>query len=427
VLMFVGVLTAKEGWALSRETVEHARVVALDASGPVVPAMAHYLARGIELAEEKKAVCLIRLNTPGGLYDVTQEIVTRIVNARTPVIVYVTPAGSWAASAGSFIAVSAHVAAMAPGSRMGAAHPTTLGTEEEGAQLMKATADAAAWMRSLAALRGRNAGAAEKMVTESRSFAAAEALKSRLIEAVAASEGELFTQISGRRVTLANGQQVVLRLAGANVETLRPSWVERFLGAVLHPEVAYLLLTLGMVGLMVEFYHPGLVFPGVAGAIALLLGLYSLGTLAAFWGGVLLMMLAFAFFVAEAFVSTHGLLGAGGLIAFFFGSLLLFSARGGGMRLGLSLVAATSLTLGALLAVLVVAVVRGQRCRVQTGFEELVGREAVVEKALKPAGTVLVAGERWQAEMEAGAEALPGEKVVITGIEGLRLQVRKKL
>ncbi|RPF49720.1 membrane-bound serine protease (ClpP class) [Thermodesulfitimonas autotrophica] len=405
---------------------ERPRVVVLDATGPVVPVMAHYIARGIERAEEERAVCLIRLNTPGGLYTVTQGIVGRIVNARTPVIVYVSPAGSWAASAGSFIAMGAHVAAMAPGSRIGAAHPVAVGEEQEEVSVAKVTADAAAWMRSLAELRGRDAGAAAKMVTESRSFSAGEALKQRLVDVVAASEAELFKKISGRSVTLVDGRRVTLQLAGAVAEAVRPNWVERFLSAVLNPEIAYLLLTLGMIGLMVELYHPGLVFPGVAGGIALLLGLYSLGTLEAYWGGLLLIVLAFAFFVAEAFVPTHGLLGAGGVIAFFFGSVLLFSTRGGGMRLGTGLVAATSLTLAGLLALLVTAVVRGQKRRVQTGCEELVGREAVVRERLKPTGTVFVAGERWQAVLEEGAEAVPGEKVVVTGVEGLRLKVRKK-
>jgi len=405
---------------------ERPRVVVLDATGPVVPVMAHYIARGIERAEEERAVCLIRLNTPGGLYTVTQGIVGRIVNARTPVIVYVSPAGSWAASAGSFIAMGAHVAAMAPGSRIGTAHPVAVGEEQEEVSVAKVTADAAAWMRSLAELRGRDAGAAAKMVIESRSFSAGEALKQRLVDVVAASEAELFKKISGRRVTLGDGRRVTLQLAGAVVEAVRPNWVERFLAAVLNPEIAYLLLTLGMIGLMVELYHPGLVFPGVAGGIALLLGLYSLGTLEAYWGGLLLIILAFVFLVAEAFVSTHGLLGAGGVTAFFFGSVLLFSTRGGGLRLGTGLVAATSLTLAGLLALLVTAVVRGQKRRIQTGCEELVGREAVVRERLKPTGTVFVAGERWQAVLEEGAEAVPGEKVVVTGVEGLRLKVRKK-
>ncbi|MGQ9513299.1 NfeD family protein [Thermodesulfitimonas sp.] len=406
---------------------ERPRVVVLDAAGPVVPVMAHYIARGIERAEEERAVCLIRLNTPGGLYAVTQRIVGRIVNARTPVIVYVSPAGSWAASAGSFIAMGAHVAAMAPGNRIGAAHPVAVGEEQDKESLVKVTADAAAWMRSLAELRGRDAGVAAKMVTESRSFSAGEALKQGLVDVVAASETELFEKISGRSITLADGRRVTLQLVGAVTETVRPNWVERFLTAVLNPEVAYLLLTLGMIGLMVELYHPGLVFPGVAGGIAFLLGLYSFGTLEAYWGGLLLIVLAFALFIAEAFVLTHGLLGAGGLIAFFFGSVLLFSTRGEGMRLGTGLVAATSLVLAGLLALLVTAVVRGQKRQVQTGCEALVGREAVVREPLKPTGTVLVAGERWQAVLEERVEAVPGEKVVVTGVEGLRLKVRKKL
>lgn len=401
------------------------RVVVLDVTGPVMPVTAHYVSRGIARAEEAGAVCLIRLDTPGGLYTVTQKIVSRMVNARTPVIVYVSPAGSWAASAGSFITMAAHVAAMAPGSRIGAAHPVVVGEEKEVASLEKVTADAAAWMRSLAELRGRNGKLAEKMVTESRSFSAREALRERLVDVVAANEGELWQKVSGRKITLIDGRQVTLHLEGAVTEKVAPNWVEKFLGAVLTPEIAYLLVTLGMMGLMVEIYHPGLIFPGVIGGIALLLGLYSLGTLDAYWGGLLLLLLGFAFLVAEAFVPTHGLLGAGGVVAFILGSILLFSTREAGFRLGTGLVAATSFTLAGLVALLVTAVVRGQKRGVQTGYEALIGQVGVVREPLRPAGTVLVAGERWQAVLEEGGEAYAGEQVVVTGVEGLRLRVKK--
>uniref|UniRef100_A0A7C2EIW0 Nodulation protein NfeD n=1 Tax=Ammonifex degensii TaxID=42838 RepID=A0A7C2EIW0_9THEO len=413
-------------WAAPvREEKHPQRVVVLEVKGPVVPVVAHYLSRGIERAEKEGAVCLIRLNTPGGLYNVTQEVVTRIVNAQTPVIVYVSPSGGWAASAGAFITMGAHVAVMAPGTRIGAAHPVGLGKQEEGAPAEKITADAAAWMRSLAELRGRNVKMAEEMVTRSRSFSATEAVGSRLVDLTAASEAELCRKLSGRKVTLATGRAVSLRLAGAAFEELKANRVERFLGALLNPDVAYLLLSIGMAGLMVEIYHPGLIFPGVVGGIALLLGLYSLGTLDAYWGGLLLILLAFGFFVAEAFLPTHGIMGTGGVIAFVFGSLLLFSTAQGGMRVSIGLVAAMSVTLAGLMALLVTAVVRGQRRRVQTGLEELVGRKAVARTDLKPTGMVFVEGEYWRAVMEEG-EAAAGERVEVVGIDGLCLKVRRK-
>lgn len=425
-----GVFTAGDAGGTAFAVAEAAgrgdrRVVVLEVDGPIVPVVAHYLSRGIERAETEGAVCLIRLNTPGGLYNVTQEIVTRIVNARTVVIVYVTPPGGWAASAGAFITMGAHVAVMAPGTRIGAAHPVAVGKEQEGVPAEKIAADAAAWMRSLAELRGRNVKVAEEMVTKSRSFSAPEAVKLKLVDLVAASEAELCRELSGKKVVLAASRTVTLALENAILEELQPNGVERFLAALLNPDIAYLLLTIGIAGLMVEIYHPGLIFPGVFGGIALLLGLYSLGTLDAYWGGLLLILLAFGLFVAEAFLPTHGIVGAGGIVAFVFGSLLLFSTSPGGMRVSIGLVAAMSVTLSGLLALMVTAVVRGQRRRVQTGLEELLGREAVARTELRPQGTVFVAGEYWQAVLEEG-EAAAGETVEVTGIDGLRLRVRRK-
>lgn len=401
-------------------------VLALTVKGPIVPAVAHYVGRGIAEAEKRGVPCLIRLSTPGGLYGVTQEIVTRIVNARVPVIVYVSPPGSWAASAGALITLSAHCAAMAPGTRIGAAHPVALGGEEEkNVPAEKLTADAAAWMRSLAELRGRNVALAEEMVTKSRSFSAEEALSQRLVDLVAGNEEELCRLLSGRQVTLASSTSFQLELAGARITEFTPTWPERFLWAILNPDVAYLLVTIGMAGIMVEIYHPGLIFPGVLGSIALLLGLYSLGTLDAYWVGMLLILLGLGFLIAEAFVTTHGILGTGGVLSFFFGSLLLFSTHPGGMRVSTGLVAATTVTLAGLMVLLAAAAVRGQKRPVQTGTADLVGREALARTDLAPEGLVFVAGEYWQARMEEGT-ARAGEKLVVAGVEGLRLVVRSK-
>lgn len=424
--MVASTLTADvAGAAVKKDAAGDRRVLVLEVDGPIVPVVAQYLSRGIERAEREDAVCLIKLNTPGGLYNVTQEIVTRIVNAETPVVVYVSPAGGWAASAGAFITMSAHAAVMAPGTRIGAAHPVALGEEENGVPAEKAASDAAAWMRSLAELRGRNVEMAEEMVTRSRSFSAAEAVKHKLVDSVATDEDELCQVLNGKEVTLASGRTVTLDLTRAIFERFTANRVERFLHTLLNPNIAYLLMTIGMAGLMVEIYHPGLIFPGVVGAIALLLGLYSLGSLDACWGGVLLILLAFGCFVAEVFASTHGILGAGGVVAFVLGSLLLFSKRHGGIEVSIGLVAATSLTLAGLMGLLVTAVVRGQKRRVQTGFEELIGREAVARTDLKPEGTVFVAGELWQAVVTEG-EAYAGEKLEVIGMQGLRLKVRRK-
>ncbi|MEW6182000.1 MAG: nodulation protein NfeD [Bacillota bacterium] len=401
------------------------RVVVLEVNGPIVPVVSHYLSRGIERAEGEGAVCLINLNTPGGLYNVTQEIVTMISNAKTPVIVFVGTSGGWAASAGAFITMGAHAAVMAPGTRIGAAHPVTMGgQQEDGVPAEKIAADASAWMRSLAELRGRDAGLAEEMVTKSRSFSAAEAVKLELVDLIARDVPEVCRKLSGKRVTLADGHTVTLQLSGAVLEEMKPNRVESFLGTLLNPDIAYILLTIGMAGLMVEIYHPGLIIPGVIGGISLLLGLYSMGSLDAYWGGIILILLAFGFFIAEAFAPTHGVLGTGGVVSFIFGSLLLFSMRKAGFGVSIGLIAAMSMALAALTALLVTAVVRGQKRRVLTGLEGLVGRQAVARTDLRPDGKVFLEGEMWQAVSEEG-DIRAGEKVEVMQNEGMSLKVRR--
>ncbi|KUK36840.1 MAG: Nodulation efficiency protein NfeD [Thermacetogenium phaeum] len=403
-------------------------VVVAGYDGAVVPITAKYLERVIRHAENLGATaCVIQLSTPGGLYTTTQEIVTTILNARVPVIVYVSPAGGWAGSAGTFITISAHVAAMAPGSRIGAAHPVGIGPsdgQQQDVPSQKITEDAAAWARSIAQLRGKNADAVEQAVRESKSYSDAEALKLNLIDLRAQDLEDLLRQVDGKKVALSSGAQVKLRTKGAPIVNLSMNPVEKALLALSNPDLAYILMTVGMAGLMVEIYHPGLIFPGVAGAISLLLGLYSLGTLDAYWGGVLLIILAFGLFIAEAFVPSHGILGAGGVISFVTGSLLLFSGGPPGIGISISLIVTTALVFAALVALLVTAVVRGQKRAVTTGSEGLIGRTGTARSDLLPEGLVFVEGELWRAVSEEGT-IKAGEKVVITAMEGLNLRVRR--
>ena len=402
-------------------------VVAAQVSGPVVPVTARFVERVIATAEKQGAeVCLLELNTPGGLYSTTQEIVAQILNAEVPVVVFVSPQGGWAGSAGTFITISAHVAAMAPGSRIGAAHPVGVGgTEVPETSQQKITEDAAAWARSIAQMRGRNAEAAEMAVRESKSFSDSEALKEKLIDLQAGHVSELLAKIDGREVVLATGRKEVLNTANAAVERLEMNFMERFLSTISNPDFAYILLTVGMAGLMVEIYHPGLIFPGLVGIISLLLGLYSLGTLDAYWGGIFLIVLSFALFVAEAFVPSHGALGAGGVISFVTGSAILFSNNPAGLRVSVVLIVMSSVFIAALLSLLVLAVVRGQKRPVITGQEALIGAAAVARTELNPKGLVFVSGENWNAVSEEG-KIEAGEEVVITGVEGLLLKVRRK-
>lgn len=395
--------------------------------GAVVPIAAKYCERVIQHAENLgAAACVIELSTPGGLYSTTQELVTTIVNAQVPVIVYVSPAGGWAGSAGTFITISSHVAAMAPGSRIGAAHPVSIGqnNEQQDVPSEKITEDAAAWVRSLAQMRERNAEAAELAVLESKSYSDTEALKLNLIDLRARDLNELLQQIDGKKVSLSSGMEVKLQTREAPVQRVPMNSIEKILLDLSNPDLAYILMTVGMAGIMVEIYHPGLIFPGVVGAISLLLGLYSLGTLNAYWGGVLLIILAFGLFIAEAFVPSHGVLGAGGVVSFVTGSLLLFSGGPPGLGVNIALIVTTAIFFTALMALLVIAIIKGQKRAVTTGSEELIGKEATTRSDLQPEGTIFVAGELWKA-VAVDSTIKAGERVIVTGIDGLKLKVKR--
>ena len=402
-------------------------VVVAHYDGAVVPITAKYCERVIQHAENiGAAACVIELSTPGGLYTTTQELVSTIVNAELPVVVYVSPAGGWAGSAGTFITISSHVDAMAPGSRIGAAHPVSVGqsNEQQDVPSEKITEDAAAWVRSLAQMRNRNVEAAEQAVLESKSYSDSEALDLKLIDLRARDLNELLRQIDGKNVVLSSGKEVKLQTREAPLQRIPMNFIEKILLDLSNPDLAYILMTVGMAGIMVEIYQPGLIFPGVVGAISLLLGLYSLGTLNAYWGGVLLIILAFGLFVAEAFVPSHGILGTGGVVSFVSGSLLLFSGGPPGLGINIALIVTTALFFTALMVLLVIAVVRGQKRAVITGSEELIGKKAAVRSDLQPEGTVFVEGELWKA-VAADDTIKAGERVIITGIDGLMLQVKR--
>lgn len=424
-IIFLGLLLYQPDalWSASQKN----EVVILNVDGAIVPVVANYLERGIGQAEQSKAIaCVILLNTPGGLYQSTQEIVGRILSAKVPVIVYVSPQGGWAGSAGTFITIASHYAAMAPGSRIGAAHPVSVGEESNKTSVpnTKITEDAAAWIRSLAQLRGRNVQAAELAVRESKSYSDQEALEKKLIDARARTLNELLENVNGREIALQDGQKVVMQTQDVALSRIDVNLREKILSTLSNPEIAYLLFTLGMIGIIAEVYHPGAIFPIILGGLCFLLGLYGLGSLSAYWGGVFLLILAFGLFVAEAFMVSHGLLGSGGLIAFVLGSLLLFTGSGPGIGISLWLIALLTALFAVLLALLVFVIVRGQKRKVITGQEGFVGKIAIARTTLNPEGTVFYAGSYWNAlALEGPVEE--GEKVIITGMEGLQLQVRK--
>jgi len=423
--LFLAILSAI-AFVSSAVNADSPRIEILSVDGTIVPVVANYIDRGINRAESEGAVvCIIELDTPGGLLNATEDIVQRILNAKVPIVVYVSPSGSWAASAGTFITVAAHVAVMAPGTSIGAAHPVTVGEEMPEEVSKKVTEYSSAWIRSIAEIRGRDPEQAELAVTESKSFTASEALEARLIDFQADDLESLISQINGRKITLTSGKEVVIDTTDYVLSRNEMNAVERLLHVISDPNIAYILLTLATIGLITEISNPGLIFPGVVGGICLFLAFYSLGVLNAYWAGVLLILLAFGLFAAELFTPAFGILTAGGLASLVFGSLVLFSHSSPAMEVNKGLIAGVTIVIAAFVIFVVGAVVRGQRRRAATGAEALVGKVAVAKTLLDPKGTVLVDGEHWIAIVGNG-KVEPGEEVKITKVEGLRLIVTKK-
>ncbi len=404
-------------------------VYVLEVKGTINPVLVDYVERGIDRAEEDRAVaCIIQLDTPGGLDTSMRDIVKNIVNARVPVVVYVSPSGARAASAGVFITMAAHVAVMAPNTAIGAAHPVSVGTEGEEtmseAMEEKVVNDAAAYIRSIAEAHGRNMEWAEKAVRESVSATEQEALELNVIDMVAPDLNILITQLDGREVTMLDESVVTLNTHGATVEHIKMNTLEGFLYAIADPNIAYILLSLAMLGIMVEISNPGLIFPGVVGGICFLLAFYSLGMLPVNYAGALLIILAFGLFIAEVFTASFGLLTAGGVVSLVIGSLILFK---GGPLFSISpwLIATVTIIIAALFAFVISRVIRAHRRQAKTGREELAGKTAVVKVALEPEGIVFFKGERWTAISEEGP-IKAGEEVIITRVDGLTLYVTKK-
>jgi len=404
-----------------------ARIDVLTIKGTINPVLVDYLARSIEQAEDAGAAAvIIELDTPGGLDTAMRDIIQEILNARVPVVVYVSPSGARAASAGLYVTIAAHVAAMAPNTATGAATPVALGAEGEAAmsEEMKAKTlnDAIAYIRSLADSHGRNADWAEMAVREGVSITEREALEMNVIDLVAPDLESLLAQLDGRQVTLLSGQVVTLDTGDAVIHRVPMRTIESFLYAIADPNIAYLLLSIATLGIMAEIFNPGLIFPGVVGGICGILAFYSLGQLPVNIAGVLLIVLAFAFFVAEAFTATFGVLAGGGIISLIIGSLILFKGASPLFRVDPWLIAAVSLTMAAFLVFVVQRVVKAHRRQSATGREELIGKKAQVRTALAPRGSVFYKGELWSAIAEEGHHA-PGEEVMITRLDGLTLYV----
>ena len=397
-------------------------VVELD--GVVHAVSAGHVVAALQRADEAGApLVVLRLDTPGGLDSSMRQIVDAVLAARTPVAAWVGPAGARAASAGFLILLSADVAAMAPGTNTGAAHPVSaMGDKLDEVMARKLAEDAAAYARGKAERRGRDPELAAKAVTESKSFTEREALDGKLIDLVAGDVEDLLRQLDGREIKRFDGRTVRLALAGQRPVRVAMNWRQQMLSIVATPEVLFLLLLGALAGLGAELSHPGLILPGVVGVLCLVLFLFAAQIVPINAAGVLLILLAVGLFVAEAKVASYGLLTVGGLVAMILGGLMLVEAPVPEMQVGLQVLLPVAVAVAALAVTLVRLLLRSRRLSVTTGREGMVGLAGRAETALEPEGWVLVAGELWRAR--AGGRVPAGSRVVVTSVEGLTLGVR---
>ncbi|HUJ51247.1 MAG TPA: nodulation protein NfeD [Bryobacteraceae bacterium] len=398
------------------------RVLAVDVDSIVHPVTVDIVSRALDqAARENYDLVLIRLNTPGGLMDAMRETIQKIVASPVPVVTYVAPSGGRAASAGFFILEAGDVAAMAPGTNTGAAHPVLIGTQMDPIMKQKVENDAAASLRSLVAKRGRNSDLAQKAVIESKSFTEKEALDNHLIEWIANSDQDLMRELDGREITRFDGRKQTLHLSGAEIVNCERTLRQRVLAAISDPNIALILLVIGALGIYAEFSSPGLIFPGVAGAILVVLGLSALSMLPINWLGATLLLLAFAFFVLEAKFTSHGVLAAGGAVAMILGAVMLINSPVPEMRIHLSTAVALAIPFAAITVFLLSLVVRARAAKVVTGMEGMIGEVGVAVGDLAPDGRVFVRGEYWNAVATAPLKS--GERVRVTAVDRLNLTV----
>jgi membrane-bound serine protease (ClpP class) len=392
--------------------------------GTINPAVVEFVHESIQKSHEGGAQALvIQLDTPGGLLSSTREIVKAILSAPVPVIVYVAPSGAGAASAGTFITLSAHVAAMAPGTNIGAAHPVGVGgAEVTGVMGEKLENFVASYGETIARQRGRNVEWAIKAVRESAAIGASEALKLNVVDLLARNSDELLKKATGLTVEV-GGKKTTLALAGAEVRSLEMSLSQKFINFIANPNIAYFLLMVGILGLYLEFSNPGLIFPGVAGVICLLLGAAAFQVLPINYTGLALIILGVILLIAEVFVTSFGVLGISGIVSFVLGSLILFDSPGEALVVHRSIVFTAAATLGTVVLALGYLVVRSQRLKPALGKAGLVGETGQVIARIAPLGKIRVHGEIWNAESEEALEV--GEKAVIYKVEGLRVSVHR--
>jgi membrane-bound serine protease (ClpP class) len=402
-----------------------APVAVIELDGAITPVTSRLLTAAINRAQaEHDQALVVKLNTPGGLESSMRSMVQSILKAEIPVIVYVAPKGARAASAGVFITIAAHVAAMAPATNIGAAHPVAVGGGDTGKEMgKKIENDAAAFARSLAAERGHNVEWAEKAVRASVSATEREAVKLKVVDLVADSVPDLLAKIDGRTVKTASGN-VTLATKDAPVKLIEVGFRDRFLALITDPNIAYILMMVGMLGIFFELQNPGVTLPGVIGGISLILAFFAFQSLPINWAGVLLILFGVGLLIAEIKIASHGVLTAGGVVAMILGSFMLYEAPEVGFRVAWTVILPT---VGATAGLVIWAVSAGVRAMMRkpvTGSSGMIGRLAVARSALGPEGQVQLDGEIWRAVSDGGAIAA-GEQVRVMAVDGLTLKVSR--
>jgi len=404
--------------------ISKADVLKIVINDTIQAATAERIQRALDQAAARKDdAVLIELRTPGGVMSDMREIMERILASPVPVIIYVTPSGSRAASAGFFILESADIAAMAPGTNTGAAHPVgPFGGDIKGTMAAKVENDAAALMRSVVSKRGRNVEAAESAVRQSKSFTDNEALSQKLIDYIASNDEDLFRQISSKPVKRFNGESAKLNLVGAKEVMIEETVKERILGFLMDPDIAFILLAIGALALYTEFNHPGALWPGTVGIVFILLAIFALHLLPIRFAAVVLIFASFVLFALDAKFATHGVLAIGGIATLVIGALLLVDTPIPEMRVHLATALAVSIPLGGITVLLMSIALRARRNKVTTGIEGLIGEVGRAQTALALAGKVFVHGEIWDAV--APTEVPAGEQVMVERVDGFRLIVK---
>jgi membrane-bound serine protease (ClpP class) len=398
------------------------RVILVHLNDTIQPISADYMARGLDAAASQHAsAVLIEINTPGGMLDSMRQMVSKVIASPVPIIVYVAPSGSRAGSAGFFLLEAADVAAMAPGSNAGAAHPVVVGAKLDDIMKQKLENDTAAFLRSYVARRGRNVQAAEDAVRSSKSYSDKEALQLNLIDLIAPDDASLLNTLDGRTITRFDGSKLVLHTRGAQLIAVDPTLREEILDRLTDPNLALLVLVIGGLLIYVEFNTPGTIIPGTLGTILVLLALFALNLLPIRYTSVMLLAAAFVLLILEAKFATHGVLAAAGILALVTGALTLVNGPIPELRVHLATALATGLAFGLITVFLLRLALKARRSKSRMGGDAMIGQIAVVTQPLAPSGQVMVNGELWQAESAIPAAA--GERVRVRGVRNLTLLV----